>query len=484
MERLSALDAAFLFAESEATPMQIGFVGVFEGTLAVDEIAGTIGSRLQRVPKLRKRVVFPAEGLCRPRLVEDESFDIARHVLPGDVTEPRNWRAVMDYLGRLFSAPLERDKPLWEIHVINGVSDDRSGGAWPRLYTAVIGEIHHSLADGVSGVELASILLDSVPSNTTTSPTAASGDRLPQEAADGHSWRRLIAAEAGSAIQKFAAPVSGILRAGFHPALAARYVAAGCLGLASLLPPASLASDIGMIRAVGKRRRIDVLRYPLAALQGVRQDSGATLNEVVLAAVAAGVRSLARSRGYVFDDEVVNILVPVALHRTGGAPARLGNSISALLVEIPLDHSRPTTVLATAMSASRRAQRLHHPVAGRFLIRVAETCPAPFIPVLAHLHSHQPIAHMIVTNVPGPSSPLYALGARMVEAYPVVPLGGNLPMNVAVLSYDGYLGIEVTSDPDAVPDVESFTGAMGAMFEELIACCSRPRPRHHARSVA
>ncbi len=483
MERLSALDAAFLFAESEATPMQIGFVGLFEGTLAVDEVAGAIGPRLEMVPKLRERVIFPAGGLGRPRLVEDESFDIARHVLPGDVTEPRNRQAVMDYLGRLFSAPLERDKPLWEIHVINGVSDDRSGGAWPRLYTAVIGEIHHSLADGVSGVRLASILLDSVPSNTTTSRTTASGDRLPQ-AADGPSWRRLIAAEAGSAIHRFAAPAVGILRAGFHPAVAARYVAAGCLGLASLLPPASLASDIGMIRAVGQRRRIDVSRYPLDALHGVRQDSGATLNEVVLAAVAAGVRSLARSRGYVFDDEVVNILVPATMHRAGEATERFGNSISALLVEIPLGHSRPTTMLAAAMSASRRAQRLHHPVAGRFLLRAAEECPAPFIPALAGLHSHQPFVHMIVTNVPGPSSPLYALGARMVEAYPVVPLGGNLPMNVAVLSYDGYLGIEVTSDPDAVPDVESFTGAMGAMFEELIACCSRPRPRHHARSVA
>lgn len=482
MQRLTALDEGFVDAESDVTPMNIGAVAFFDGELRLANVRERISSRLEAVPKMRMRLQQLAEGWVRPWWVEDLSFQIANHVNILDLGEP-NEDEVLRATAGVMTSVLPRDRPLWEMRIVPNVQPrtppvrSRRGEGVPRR-SGLIFKFHHALLDGVSGIRLASLFLDAEPSpseETGSGGGTSTEDSVRPEPHISSIRARLLVAEAGASAGSWAAFLPASYRWARNPLRTARRAGAALRGMAGFMPPMSLAPDLGLNRLIGPKRRYALLDVPIDGLSGARSHSGATLNELVLAAVTEGARRLCHVRGERTAGRALHVLVPVAVNlTTGDGSVELSNAVTARLVRIPLDFHRPTTVIAAAMSGSREARRQHHSLGVGVAESLAERLPSPLIGAVARAHSKQPFAHLLVTNMPGSPIPLYAAGIPMTEAYPLVPLGGNLPLNVGVFSYSGRLMIATAADPDAVPDLAAFVDGMAAMFETMTRIGEQP----------
>jgi WS/DGAT/MGAT family acyltransferase len=460
IDLLTELDASFLYMESPHTPMHMGSIGVFEGRplhdtqgcLRLDEVRGEVRSRLQLVPRLRKVVRLPLLGESAPVWVDDPDFDITYHVREAAVPEPGDETQLLELCARLMSCPLDRDRPLWQIWVIDGLADGR---------VAVLEMIHHCMADGLAGVELASVLLDLEP------------HPLPHHhSIDG--WEPAPAPRRAIVLADGLAQLGGIMsvlaadgwHALWHPSQTGRVLSRYTSAFYDLVSQTPVAPHLSLNALVGFDRRALLVREPMDDLRLAERNFGVTLNDLLLTAVAAGVHDLLSARGEVMEGRELQVLVPVGADHHGDH--QLGNEMSAMLVRLPIGAAPAVERLREVAEAERSRKEHGQAQATHLLLSSLNTMPPMAVSAASRLMHRQPFVNLVVTNVPGPAVPLYMLGARMLEVIPLVPLGGNLSVGVAALSYNGVFTIGVFVDPGACPDADVLTEGIGRCFAQLL----------------
>ena len=448
-QRLSVQDAGFLDLEHAGLPQHVAILAVAEGgplldrdgRLRVDAVRRELAGRLQQVPRLRQRVLCPRVGQGLPLWVDDPGFDLANHVRVVHLPAPGGERELLGLCDQLCLRLLDRARPLWELWLVTGLANGRVG---------LVLKLHHSLADGLAAVQIAGVLLDS----TANAPSSTLPSWQPRPAPSG--W-----ALAADNLRGRGATLAAVLAQLRHPReLAAR--ARVVVGAARMAAGGRRHRRRSVLRRpVGDRRRLAVVRAGLAVVKAVAHGHAATVNDVLLAAVAGGLRALLATRGAPVDGLILSASVPVAL-RAGADTAALGNQVGLMVVPLPVGEPDPVQRLRHITGAT--TERKHRPEV------VASLRPAGSLTILRALNRysrHQRIVDVFVTNVPGPQRPLYLLGARLLEAFPVVQVAGNVPLSVAVLSYDGQLNIGIQSDPDGCPDLEVFSDGLRRSLEEL-----------------
>ena len=457
---LSPLEAGFLYSESARAPMHMGSVGVFEGaplrdrhgSLRAGAIRAEIESRLHLVPKLRRRVRFSRLGLAAPTWVDDPRFDVADHVREATLRRPGTEAMLRDLCAELMAIPLRRDRPLWELWLIDGLEGER---------VAMIEKLHHSMADGLADVELVTVLFDL--------------DRHAEHDHSAHPWQPehgprqssiLVSdlARRGSFPLRVMSNGIGALR---NPVGAGRVLSHYADALGNLAATGLFAPSSSLNVPIGEGRSVEFIRERLGDLHDAAEGLGVTINDLLLASVAEGVHRLLSARGESVGGRTVQVLVPVGTEHHGDR--RLGNRVSAMLVRLPVGPVDPLDRLRSVSRAQASSKRHRQALVASLLLDLFEPLPQPVVAAAARLVHHQPFCNLVVTNVPGPGVPLFVLGARMLEAFPLVPIAGNLSVGVAALSYGGQLTVGLLADPESCPDLGVLAGGISDSFSALIS---------------
>jgi WS/DGAT/MGAT family acyltransferase len=371
--------------------------------------------------------------------VDDTHFDIRDHLHLVRLAPPGTDRAFLDLAAELHMQLLERNRPLWEYWFVQGLDGGRIG---------VIQKIHHSLVDGVSGADLSTVLLDLDRTGRHIEPDTWVPTPGPN----------LLALLGRGLVQGITETVAelrtfGRLRRAAGP-------------LATLASHHPIAPPCSLNRPVGGRRRFEVVSEALADIHQARRRLGGTVNDIVLATVAGGLRQQLLARGDDVDGMMLNALVPVSV-RAEAARGTLGNQVSALIAPLPVGAADAITRLRFVQDAIASLKARHEEVGMQFLLDLTAHGPPLLTGTLSRLVHRQPFVNLVVTNVPGPQFPLYSMGAEMLEAWPVVPLAHNLSVGVAILSYNGRLNIGLNADPVSCPDVDVLAKAIDGSFDEL-----------------
>jgi diacylglycerol O-acyltransferase / wax synthase len=463
-DRLSPLDASFLFAEHRTAAMHVGAVMTFappgRGPFDADALVELIGSRLPLVPRYRQKVRDVPGHLGLPVWVDDPDFDLAFHVRRSALPAPGTERVLRELVGRLLARRLDRSRPLWEVYLIEGLADGRF---------AVVTKTHHAMVDGLASMDIGAVLLDRTPHPRPTPPDdwhpapEPSGLELAADAAL-HALRRPrdVLDVAGRAVSDVRQAVSAAGR------IAEAVVAAGRSAAVRPVSPLNAAT--------GEQRRYGMERTALADHQAVRKAHGGTVNDVVLAVVAGALRGWMITRGEPLTADVtVRALVPVSV-RARSRDAAAGNSISAYFVDLPVAEPDPVRRLALVREAMEGHKRGGRAVGAASVMGLVGLAPPIMHSLGARLAGQfsSRLYNVLVTNVPGPPRPLYALGARMLDMFPVVPLAGGQAVAIGATSFDGGMHYGLTADRDALSDVDVLAAAMSSSLAELVAAGGTP----------
>ena len=462
MERLSSQDAAFLHLEDEVNHMHIGSVAVFEGPPPAPALLQEmLRAHLVGVPRYRQRVHFPPLALGRPVWVDDPHFNLDYHVRRTALPEPGGDQELRNLVGRVMSQALDRQRPLWETWVIEGLGD----GRW-----AILSKVHHCMVDGVASAELLSKMLDSERHPDVPRTPHWRAERQPPGA------ELAIRALADRATMSVST-VRGVLGSPHHTVEAARDTAHGLLTMAGVLQPPPRSSLNGPI---GPNRRWDWASAELSDVKRLRARLGGTVNDVVLTAIAGGFRELLASRGESVD-RPVRTLVPVSV-RSADEREAYNNRVSAIFADLPVGIADPVARLAAVREQMDHLKHSDEAVAGDVLVNLSGFAPAMLLAVALRTAAQVPqrMVQTVTTNVPGPQRPLYAAGRRLLECFPYVPLAGHVRVGVAIFSYDGRLGFGVTGDYDQAPDIGVLCDGIERSMAELVEAAERAGPREAA----
>lgn len=475
LERLSAVDTAFLDLESPTTPMHIGSVAYLEpghlrdrrGRIRLEELRRIAGDRLWLAPRFRQRPVSAPFGLGRPVWVDDPDFDMANHVYETVLPSPGSERQLLDLCAHLMMRTLDRSRPLWELWVVDGYADGS---------VVLIEKVHHAVMDGVSGVDMAMLLTDASRRVQRLGGPAGRASRAPDR-------RTLLAAgvldELGMPLGLLGAPLRAARVLGSslrHPEVAgdlAREMEALGRGALSLLQRGTLAPHTPLNEPVGGHRILEHVEWPFEEVRGVAKAYGCTVNDVALTAVTGGLRRLLLDRG---EDPAsgFQVAVPVST-RAAASQLTLGNQLAVFLVPLPVGVPDELAQLEHVhrITKARKEERQASTVA--MVLGAADRWSTPVIGLMARLTHHQPFANAVVTNVPGPPTARYMLGARMQRVVPLVPLAGNLDLSVGFLSYNGEVSFGCFGDAERCQDLPVLTDGIRASLQAL----SRLRSRRH-----
>ncbi|MFQ5515535.1 MAG: wax ester/triacylglycerol synthase family O-acyltransferase [Myxococcota bacterium] len=464
-ERLSTQDSSFVMFEHRATHMHVAAMAVFEagalategGGLDVARIGKLVEARLHLLPRYRQRLRFtPLQG--HPIWVDDGRFNLAYHLRHTSLPKPGDAGALKRLAGRILSQHLDREKPLWEIWLVEGLEGDRF---------AMIAKVHHCMVDGVGGVSLLGLLLGTTPEARLEPPRSWLPRPMP-------SPLRLTFDEGLQRARLPAAVLRGLRTAVTQPsrALGAILDAGHALGDAMVAGLHS-APTTPLNRPIGPHRQVDWRRLDLGEVKEVKSRLGGTVNDVVLAVVTGALRRFLLDWGVDVDGLDFRVIVPVNM-RTGQVDLATANRVSGLFVSLPLDEPDPRGRLARIRGTTERLKRSRAAAGIDLLTRFADLTGSTLLTQAGvQLASMVQPYNMIVTNVPGPQQPLYMLGARMLELYPHLPLFENQGLGVAAMSYHGKIGLGLVGDWDVVPHLPRFAEAIEISFEELQRAAAR-----------
>ena len=452
---LSPLDAAFLRLESASSPMHIASLAVFEGPPpALEELRALVASRLDQLPRYRQVVTEAPLWLGRPMWTDDRAFDVAQHVRAVTVPAPGDGVATRELCSRLLERHLDRERPLWESWLVDGLADGRWG---------LLSKVHHCMVDGVAGTDLLARVLELSADATVPEPGPAWSPTPPPGVV-----RRARAGLPGPPSPR------ALAHRAAHPRETARTLTADARGLLRWLAAARPLPGTPLVGPVGKARDWVWADVSLREVRAVGHALGGTVNDVAETLVCSALRDLLTGRGLPLEHNP-RALVPVSVrsHRAGGDVALDANEVSALLLALPVDVEDPR---ARFEAVKHRLQQLKHSgqaEAGELLTAAAGyVSPAALSLGLVGVF-HLPHRHLstVTTNVPGPPIPLYALGRRLRELHPYVPIADRLRLGFAVTSYDDRLWFGVTVDRSHVDDADGLALSIEKALRELRAVC-------------
>ncbi|PWW64607.1 WS/DGAT/MGAT family O-acyltransferase [Actinokineospora spheciospongiae] len=462
-DRLSALDASFLYLEDPVTPMHVGGVAVFRrprSGFSYAQLVTLVEQRLALVPRYRQKVVGVPGHLARPVWVDDPDFDVAYHVRRSALPRPGSDEQLFDLVGRLLARPLDQNRPLWEMYLVEGLA----GG-----HVALVTKTHQALVDGVRTIDFGQVILDAAPQ---APEEHAEEPWLPRREPGG---TRLLLDAVFETVRRPRELVENVRSAVTDAVATTQKVAGAVETLVSAIGIAARPAPSGPLNAtVGKARLFAVARTRLADLRGVRALHGGTVNDVILTVVTGALRSWLLSRGeQITSSTVVRALVPLAVRDEvgdGTVPGMLGNQVTAQLVDLPVGEPNPFVRLHHVSHALRAHNDSVRSVAASALLRVGGFAPPTLhsLGARAAASFSQRIFNLVVTNVPGPQIPLYAGTARMTEMFPVMPLSKHQALAIGVTSYDGGVYFGLTGDRSAMSDVDVLARMLEESVEELL----------------
>ena len=447
-DRLSPLDVSFLYLEQTTTPMHVGSVSLFEipaDGFDYERLVALIQERIPLVPRYRQRIRWVPGHLANPVWVDDESFDVTYHVRRSALPRPGTDQQLRELVARVQSRRLDRDRPLWEMYLVEGLRDDRF---------AVITKTHHAMVDGLSAVDIGQVLLDVTPEPRESPPDTWCPGREP-------SWVELMAEAVLDNMRRPSAVIDTV-RTGVSDirATARRTVGAAAGLLAFTRTAARGAPQTALNAPIGEQRRYGMAATSLDDYKRIRKahapDAAITINDVVLAVVAGALRAWLLTRGEaVKPSSTVRAMVPVST-RLPNQAGSLGNRISSYFVNLPIGESNAVVRLHQVSYAMRAHKESGQAVGADLIAGLAGFAPPTMHALSAQVGSSwsQLMFNTIVTNVPGPQFPLYAGGARMLATYPVVPLIKNQAVSIGLTSYDGGVYYGLNADRDAMADVD------------------------------
>jgi WS/DGAT/MGAT family acyltransferase len=453
MDRLSPVDASFLAQERQSSHMHVGAVLLFEGPPpSYEDVLEQIESRLHLVPRYRHKLAIPPVETGRPLWVDDPTFNLEYHARITALPAPGSMEQLRDLAGRIFSQRLDRSKPLWETWLVHGLEDNRF---------AMITKTHHALIDGIAGIDLASVLFDASavpnrlePEPWTPNPEPSSAELVAAGLKDalrapvGLAGRALGAVgrpgRALATLRESAEGIGEVVWAGLNPA-----------------PPTPLNVPIG------PHRRLANVRAELADFKAVKNALGGTINDVVLAVVAGGMRQWLRARGIRTEGLELRALVPVSI-RGEDQQSEGGNQIAAMRGPLPVYIDDPVERLRVVSEAMADLKDSKQALGAEVIAGLTGFAPPTLLAQASRLNFSTRLFNMIVTNMPGPQFPLYLLGRELEELIPVAFLPEDHALAVAIISYNGKVDFGLLADWDAVPDIDFVTAAIRESLEELV----------------
>jgi WS/DGAT/MGAT family acyltransferase len=471
LDRLSAIDAGFLAQEKPNTHMHIGALALFEGEPpGLDEFLAHIDSRLHLVPRYRQKLATPPLETGRPLWVDDPTFNLAYHVrhtaLPpersGDEASGRGSGeedALLNLCARIFSQRLDRSKPLWELWLVEGLED---GGF------ALVSKTHHAVVDGVSGVDLSTVLFDLSPERSGDE-ASGQGSREPWVPHPGPTGAELAARGLTGAVRAAADVAGGALGAVSHPGEAfdrAREVATGIGEVAwtALNHPPDTPFNV----PPGPHRRIKIVRAGLDEFKLVKDAFGTTVNDVVLAVVTGALSFFLQARGRRTEGLELKAAVPVSV-RSEAQQGALGNQLTQVMAPLPVFLDDPLARLRYVKEAMDGLKQSRQLLAASAIASLQAFAPPTLHAQASRLNFSGRLFNLLVTNVPGPQFPLYLLGHKLSEIFPIPFLAGERALAIAIMSYDGKVGFGLLGDYDALPDLDVVAEGIEASLAQLVA---------------
>jgi diacylglycerol O-acyltransferase len=469
-DRLSGLDASFLALEDRGAHMHVGSVLLFGGEAPdYEDFVAKLERRLALVPRYRQKLAFPPLVQSRPVWVDDPHFNPRYHIRHTALPEPAGERQLRRLAGRVFAQRLDRTKPLWELWLVDRVDDGRF---------ALISKTHHALVDGVSGVDLATVLFDLEPDTTEPAPAEP---WIPRP----EPTRAMLLADALA--ERAATPVDlarGAVTAVRRPreAVSAGVTAVG--GLAAVAQAAGLggAPSSPLNVRIGPHRRFAWVDADLAVFKAIKNALGGTVNDVVLAVVSGALRTHFLAHGHDTDIEL-KAMVPISV-RADSERGALGNRVSAAYAPLPVGLADPIARYRRIQEATRGLKESGQAVGAEVLTSLAGFAPPTILAQAARLQTVQRLFNLTVTNVPGPQFKLYLMGRPLLRIYPKVPLVENAALGIAIMSYDGRIDFGLLSDYDALPDLDDVAAALDGAIAELAAAAVPRRRRSRPRQPA
>ncbi len=454
-DRLTGLDASFLHLESGGAHMHVASVMVFRGQAPpYGELVDQIEHRLHLVPRYRQRLAFVPLEQGRPVWVDDPHFNIRYHVRHTALPAPGGPAQLKRLASRVFSQQLDRAKPLWEIWLVEGVAGDRF---------ALLAKTHHALVDGVSGVDIVTVLFDTAPDPAPVPEP----DRpwVPRPLPSGAQLLADALLERATVPAEIVRGVRATLRAPRRVAGAAAE-AAGALGAFVWAGTADQAPETPLNVPIGPHRRFTWVPAGLSEFKTIKNALGGSVNDVVLAVVAGALGAWLREHGVRTHGLELKAMVPVSV-RGDAERGALGNRVAAMWAPLPVGVTDPVERLALVRKAMSHLKESGQAVGAQVMTELTGFAPPTIMAQASRLQSRQRFFNLVVTNVPGPQFPLYLLGRQMDAVYPMVPLAANQALGVAIMSYDGKMNFGLNADFDAVPDVERIAELVSASIAEL-----------------
>ncbi len=457
LDRLTAVDASFLHQEGPNSHMHVGGLTLLEGPPpTLEEFLEQIRRRLHLVPRYRHKLASTHTALDngRPVWIDDPSFNLEYHVRHTALPVPGDREQLYNLTARIFSQQLDRSKPLWEMWLIEGLQEDRF---------ALISKTHHSLIDGIAGIDLATVLFDLSPEPP---PIRHSG--RPWKPHGEPSTLELVGAGALGALRASVEIAGGVMDALAHPDRALPRAREAVEGVGEIVwaalnpaPPTPLNVEIG------PHRRFYAVGSGLEDFKVVKKAFDCTVNDVVLAVVAGALRTFLTSRGVRTEGVELRALVPVSV-RAEDEHHQMGNRIVAMRGPLPVYMSDPVQRLLFVKRAMDGLKESRQALGAEVIANVQNFAPPTILAQASRLNFSTRLFNLIVTNVPGPQFPLYVLGRKMLEAYPVAFLPQHHALAIAIMSYNGQMNFGLLGDLDALDDIDVLGESIAAELAELV----------------
>lgn len=460
-DRLSALDTSFLHLEDDAAHMHVASVMLFDGDPpAHSEFIAGIESRLHLVPRYRQKLAFVPFGQGRPRWVDDPHLNLTYHVRKTALPAPGTEAQLRALAGRVLAQQLDRDKPLWEIWVVEGVE----GGRF-----ALICKTHHALVDGISGVDIVTVLFDLAPEGSK--PEESERRWLPAPMPSRTQLLSEALLERATVPSELARSVRAIFRTPRQIAGGVRdsLVGVGAMAWAGMNP----APPSPYNGKIGPHRRFTWVRTNLDDVKAIKDSLGGTVNDVVLATVSGALGRHLHRRGETLSGRELKAMVPVSV-RADEDRGALGNQVAAIMAPLPVWCADPARRLEIVNEAMAGLKDSGQAVGAQVLTRMSGFAPPTIMAQASRLMARQRMFNVVVTNVPGPQFPLYLMGHELRDLFPMVPLARNQGLGVAIMSYNGKMNFGLVGDYDVMPDLDDLADDFEASLGELADAAGVP----------